>query len=132
MCSGKTASNDVHIPSAVWSPDGLLIGAIINEFYPTIYSIDDPLPLCVLKSKSYSSVTTIKTGCFDRHSAFFASGSDDFCVYEWKLPDVQRAKLDREAILSEPTFGTENIKPMTIQEETYRFMKHRSIVNSVL
>ena len=65
---GRTHANPVDVPSAVWSPDGKKIGAILNGFVPVIYGIDDPEPVLVLKSTvdlaeplhphSYRSIST--------------------------------------------------------------------------
>ena len=80
---GRIQGRIVDIPSAVWSPNGIKIGAILNGFYPTIYNMDDVDPLCFLTSPTtryhgYKSVSTLKTGCFDSSGTLFGCGSDDF------------------------------------------------------
>ncbi len=60
---GNVKGRVVDIPSAVWSPNGVKIGAILNGFYPTIYNMDDISPMCFLSSTStrhhgYKSIST--------------------------------------------------------------------------
>lgn len=60
---GHVKGRVVDIPSAVWSPNGEKIGAILNGFYPTIYNINDVKPVCFLTSTctryhGYKSIST--------------------------------------------------------------------------
>ena len=94
LLKGQVKGRVVDIPSAVWSPDGNKIGAILNGFYPTIYDMNDENPMYFLSSSAkenhgYKSISTLKTGCFDSTCTLFGSGSDDFRGYVWKLPSLE-------------------------------------------
>jgi WD40 repeat protein len=63
LSRGLFKGRTVDIPSAVWSPNGIKIGAILNGFYPTIYNMDDVNPICFLTSTTtrhhgYKSIST--------------------------------------------------------------------------
>jgi WD repeat-containing protein 22 len=134
--SSGRRSVPLDIPSAVWSPDGKRLGAIINCYKPTIYTLDDPDPICILDASTYKSLSTIKTGAWDASSTYFYSGSDDFHAYGWKIP------MDKELLSKQktsPTFDgicfkkdTECVQPLVIDAPSITLGTHRSIVNTVV
>jgi WD40 repeat protein len=101
---GSRRARELDIPSAVWNADGSLLGSIMNGYNPVLYAMNDPDPLCVLLSEemddghSYKSESTIKTGCFDPKSTLFCSGSDDFRVYAWSIPDIKFLESQRQIL----------------------------------
>jgi len=148
-----------EISSVTIDPTGKLLGVMMSKWYPTIWSLDDPHPLAVLKSEptvngdsqsegAFRDVCTIKHGGFSNHvhsdSTYFAGGSDDFRCYGWKLPSItdmenQRhevAKLSdwlNETTLDTCAYGNKTITvPMTISKPSLKLHGHRSIPNSLI
>ena len=141
LFKGFQCSKNLDIPSAVWNKDGTLLGCIFNSYYPTLYTMNDTEPLCVLQSNhgeqsEYQSISTIKTGSFSPDSNYFCAGSDDFSAYVWEIPSISHMKNKREmeyqGEFDEITFGFKRTKPFVIDQEAFTLKNHRSIVNSTL
>lgn len=110
-------STKAEVLSLAWSPDGKMLSTNVSLFKPTLYAVGDPLPLAVLSTTSltphlgtsandeimpesggYHSGCTIKHGSFARwdDDLFYATGSDDFRGYGWKIPEIETLKEMRE------------------------------------
>ncbi|PLW52472.1 hypothetical protein PCANC_10609 [Puccinia coronata f. sp. avenae] len=148
-----------EISSVTIDPTGQLLGAMMSKWYPTIWSLDDPHPLAVLKSEptvdgdaqtqgGFRDVCTIKHGGFSNHvhsdSTYFAGGSDDFRCYGWKIPSVAEMESQRceiksvsdwpgEATVDTCAYGSKIYTvPVSISKPSIKLHGHRSIPNSVL
>ncbi|KAH9447997.1 hypothetical protein MJO28_011549 [Puccinia striiformis f. sp. tritici] len=148
-----------EISSVTIDPTGQLLGVMMSKWYPTIWSLNDPHPLAVLKSEPTSNgdtqseggfrdVCTIKHGGFSNNvhsdSTYFAGGSDDFRCYGWKLPSIsemesQRYEVDKlsdwlgESTMDTCAYGNKTITvPMTISKPSFKLHGHRSIANSLV
>ncbi|KAJ3300968.1 hypothetical protein HDU76_005942, partial [Blyttiomyces sp. JEL0837] len=104
LTRGERCAKSPDITSAVFSPCGTLVGAVLQRWRPVIYSIDDPIPIATLRSQTdgilyngdlnesqrvantagrmilrrrgYSSVCTLKTAAFgERGVGYFGKGS---------------------------------------------------------
>lgn len=53
-------SKPVDITSAKFSPDGKMLCANIQKYYPILYDLVDKDPIAILKDPSFSSLATIK------------------------------------------------------------------------
>ncbi|OAV98387.1 hypothetical protein PTTG_09313 [Puccinia triticina 1-1 BBBD Race 1] len=102
-----------EISSVTIDPSGQLLGVMMSKWYPTIWTMDDPNPLAVLKSEptvpvggesqvGFRDVCTIKHGAFSNKvhsdSTYFAGGSDDFRCYGWKLPAISEMESKRHEV----------------------------------
>lgn len=148
-----------EISSVTIDPSGQLVGAMMSKWYPTIWSLDDPHPLAVLKSESidngdsssedgFRDICTIKHGTFSNNahssSIYFAAGSDDFRCYGWKLPRISEMLSERYEVkkfsdwLGDSTvdtcaYGNTTITvPPTISKPSFKLHGHRSIPNSLI
>ena len=88
---------------------GQRFGVVYQHSYPTIYAINDENPLAILTADLTSTGESIKkdertysTTCTTKHSSFengwFATGSDDFKGYGWKVPPNDYLKSKRKFI----------------------------------
>ncbi|KAJ2992452.1 hypothetical protein HDV02_003057 [Globomyces sp. JEL0801] len=104
-------SKPSDITSATWSADGKMLGANIQRWYPTIYHLNDPDPICLLKTNAiknqhFKSLATIKTAsfCESLGSRYFFAGSDDYCAYGWKIPSLTELISERQISSEEETW----------------------------
>ncbi|WAR60465.1 hypothetical protein PtB15_9B404 [Puccinia triticina] len=148
-----------EISSVTIDPSGQLLGVMMSKWYPTIWTMDDPNPLAVLKSEptvpvggesqvGFRDVCTIKHGAFSNKvhsdSTYFAGGSDDFRCYGWKLPAISEMESKRHEVerlsdwMNETTadtfaYGNKTITvPVTISDTSLKLHGHRSIPNSLI
>ncbi|KAA1113130.1 hypothetical protein PGT21_022203 [Puccinia graminis f. sp. tritici] len=148
-----------EISSVTIDPTGQLLGVMMSKWYPTIWSLDDPHPLAVLKSEptvhgdpqeegGFRDVCTIKHGAFSNHihsdSTYFAGGSDDFRCYGWKLPTISEMERERYEVgnlsdwlggttINTCAYGNRTITvPVTIPKPSLTLHGHRSIPNSLI
>jgi WD40 repeat protein len=90
---GEARASTPDVISAVWCPDGKLIGSLLQSFKPVVYKFNDPLPVCILDvenddSNYFQSNVTIKTGAFSTTfgSKHFFCGSENGVAYGWEIP----------------------------------------------
>lgn len=136
-----------EISSISFDESGQLLSIIMSRWYPTLYSLNDPHPIAVLKSPNYKDSCTIKHGSFStsNHSRnlHFATGSDDFNGYDWKLPSIGELKEERNLMkgfsdgstdFPEETIGYGK-DPVTIPkilgEPEFILSGHKSIPNTI-
>lgn len=68
---------------------GRLILALRRKQSPVLYDIRSPYPLVEFDSPDYYNSCTLKNACFlGKDESFVASGSDNFKVYIWKVPEA--------------------------------------------
>jgi len=67
---------------------GNLILALRRRMSPVLYDIRSPYPLVEFESEDYYNSCTLKNCSFlGENDQFVASGSDNFKIYIWKIPD---------------------------------------------
>ncbi|KAJ3280280.1 hypothetical protein HK104_000779 [Borealophlyctis nickersoniae] len=119
-----------------------------QRWYPTIYALDSPDPLCVLKTPSdyghgYQSVATVKTGDFGivGTKEYFISGSDDFRAYVWEVPSEREMKNGRQVHMGMDPANRQTayllpdgatMSPYEVSDAAFTLKGHRSVVNSTL
>ncbi|CAJ0834905.1 10981_t:CDS:10, partial [Entrophospora sp. SA101] len=141
--NNKTARPDIS--SVTFHPSGTMLCAMISRYHPTLYDVAEETPLCIFSSNynkesntCYSNKGTFKQAHFGGPNGdYILTGSDDFRVYVWKIPDLNLLKANKEI---SPT--TENDSKDVIQDSIIKIYEnsnpeyvlggHRSIVNTVL
>jgi WD repeat-containing protein 22 len=99
---------------AKFSPDGSKIFCLGRRLNPVLYDISSPIAMAEFDHPGYFNSCTMKSGCFGHGYVF--SGSDDFNVYGWKIPEFD--KQDSKITLM-------------IKRADFVLKGHRSIVNQV-
>ncbi|TPX31546.1 hypothetical protein SmJEL517_g05167 [Synchytrium microbalum] len=116
------------VSSAVFSPDGMYIGAQIQNHFPVIFdarSSDNTAPLCELRVKPttdhyYQSVITVKTPAFSYigSQVVFACGSEDFNVHGFNISKDLNTKSGEG--------------PVIVEDSDFTLTGGKSIINNVL
>ncbi|EPQ54415.1 WD40 repeat-like protein, partial [Gloeophyllum trabeum ATCC 11539] len=145
----------VHLPNETH--------AFSQHYLPTMYSVTDENPIAICSStvtpeqqrttpdtRTYENSCTIKHASFGnmgtRGDNYYATGSDDFRAYAWKIPEVVQLHHMREEIKFEhwemqsgdhpPAFAdyaSKNIYiPAELSSPFTRLCGHKSIVNSAV
>ncbi|EJD41239.1 hypothetical protein AURDEDRAFT_169627 [Auricularia subglabra TFB-10046 SS5] len=95
--------------SVVFDSTGEKFAVIFQSYYPTIYALSDEYPFAVCTgkndlngvplmagSRTYANCCTMKHGSFGGPGdAYFATGSDDFRGYVWRIPDPTECLASR-------------------------------------
>ena len=115
MRYGKHGLKSKSAMCAKFCPDGTKIFALGLRMNPLIYDISSPRALAEFDHPGYFNSCTMKSGAFTPNG-YVLSGSDDFNVYVWKVPDFP----------SDQFRTTVNIK-----RADFVLRGHRSIVNQV-
>ena len=90
------------VTSIGFNSAGTQLIALRKDLRPCLYLLNEPKPFCCFDHDEFSNKCTLKTCCFaGQEDQYFVSGSDDFCVYVWKIPSETN-----EACLKEETEGT--------------------------
>ncbi|EGG01380.1 uncharacterized protein MELLADRAFT_92101 [Melampsora larici-populina 98AG31] len=147
MPKPKLKISQPEISSISFDESGQLLSLIISKWYPTLYSLNDPHPITVLKSSNYKDSCTIKHGSFStsNHSKdlHFTIGSDDFKIYDWKLPSIGELKEERKLMKSYSDWSNEFPDeaigygkgpvtiPKVIEEPEFILSGHQSIPNTI-
>lgn len=89
--------------------------ALRRRFPPVLYEISSTQPTAEFDHNEYYNSCTMKSCCFaGDKDQFILSGSDDFKLYVWKIPDPMQTK-----------------KGMMVKKAHFILRGHRSIVNQV-
>lgn len=68
---------------------GTHIVALRRRLPPVLYAVHSPEPLAEFYHQDYYNSCTMKSCCFaGKNDQFVLSGSDDFNLYMWKIPDT--------------------------------------------
>lgn len=68
---------------------GTHILALRRRMAPVLYAIQSPDPVAEFYHQDYYNSCTMKSCCFaGKDDQFVLSGSDDFNLYMWKVPDT--------------------------------------------
>lgn len=103
--------------SVRFNQTGNLIVALRRRQSPVLYHIDNPEPITEFYHQDYYNSCTMKSCCFaGEGDRYIVSGSDDFNLYVWKVPDVR---------VPEPGVPVENV----LEPSHLVLYGHRSIVN---
>lgn len=144
-----------EISSFDFNPEGNRIVTTVLGFNPTIYALDDPIPLgyCtsndVGRTLGYMNHTTIKHGAIGRmgsaNNEYFCAGSDDFRAYVWQLPSPQelldgRREVSPASWLNEAdgvigfldTSTGHRYVPTDLSSPLCRLTGHKTIVNCTI
>ncbi|KAF7985928.1 hypothetical protein HWV62_43850 [Athelia sp. TMB] len=143
--------------------NGSKLAVTMLHFLPTIYSVSDPHPIAVCsaplpipseqdfipKERGYTNSCTMKHGSFGGPGlavdSYYATGSDDFRAYVWKIPDPAKL-LDGRQVFSADAWAAEashhigfteglfspRYVPVDISQPAFRLNGHNSIVNTAL
>ncbi|KAH7915613.1 WD40 repeat-like protein [Hygrophoropsis aurantiaca] len=150
--------------SIVFDHDGTKLATNMLHYFPTIYSLSDPNPLAVCNGKNhpdggavcptpgertYSNSCTMKSGAFGNQclqdEPLYATGSDDFRGYVWKLPPLIDLSANRKVISADEWFAGEWLNtvaftegqwqpkyvPVELSTPLCRLNGHNSIVTTV-
>lgn len=99
-----------------WNTTGDMITALCRRLPPLLYHMDHSSPITEFHHPGYSNVCTMKSNCFaGAKDQFVVSGSDDFIVYIWKVPE---------------DWGDQG-QCVTVERAFMSLQGHRSIVNQV-
>nr|XP_032521050.1 DDB1- and CUL4-associated factor 5 isoform X2 [Danaus plexippus plexippus] len=94
---------------------GTHIVALRRRLPPVLYAVHSPEPLAEFYHQDYYNSCTMKSCCFaGKNDQFVLSGSDDFNLYMWKIPDTGGGCND-----------------MLVEPPHLVLYGHRSIVNQV-
>ena len=114
---------------------GTQLAALRHRLRPVLYLLNEPTPIYTFDHENFSNSCTLKSACFaGDQDQYFVSGSDDFNVYVWKIPQTSYTGLDdsdeSESPISQPVV---NSAPRTthISNAHLKLSSHRSIVNQV-
>lgn len=95
---------------------GTQLIALRNKLRPVLYETNNPSPVFMFDAPEFSNSCTLKSCCFVGDSdQYFATGSDNFAVYCWKIPPKEYSSNDHVSSL--------------ISEPHLKLQGHRSIVN---
>eukprot|EP00118_Oscarella_pearsei_P011064 m.71347 g.71347 ORF g.71347 m.71347 type:complete len:349 (+) comp35739_c0_seq2:681-1727(+) len=101
--------------SVTFNQAGTELLVLRRRLPPVLYNVFEPLPACQFLHEGYLNACTMKSGCFaGDKDQYVVSGSDDFNVYIWKVPD-----------------GTANESGQWSSSAQFVLSGHRSIVNQV-
>ncbi|KAF8195596.1 WD40 repeat-like protein [Pholiota molesta] len=150
--------------SITFDKDGTRLAVTFLHYLPTIYALSDPNPVAVLSGanlpdgtpnppnqRTYSNSCTMKHGSFGGPGLdtdnMFASGSDDFRAYIWKIPPLPQLLAKRQEFSEDQwdishglgstiafTKGNKGPKfiPTEISTPFCRLTGHNSIVNTAV
>ncbi|KAL1923160.1 uncharacterized protein VTP21DRAFT_9536 [Calcarisporiella thermophila] len=161
-------NNQYTIPdvsSVSFSRDGKRLCASLHRFQPTLYNTNDPAPVCIFSSPmsrkhGYKNSCTVKHGNFGGpDDEYFLSGSDDFRIYAWNVPELLgparsldemptftsdahssssadlfvRPPVDKVLYMGkdESTDKTSVYHPVNVGDPAFVLSGHRSVVNQV-
>ncbi|KAI9464962.1 WD40 repeat-like protein [Lactarius psammicola] len=146
--------------------DGTKLGVAFLHWHPTMYSLTDPYPVAVCSgrnlpdgsssppdARTFSDSTTMKHGSFGGSAlvtggeAYYASGSDDFRGYLWKIPALETLENERQIIGADDwlnggedgavaftgsSYSSDKYVPKELSTPLTRLCGHISIVNTTL
>lgn len=99
--------------SVRFNSDGTRLLALRRRLPPILYNVNSSTPLCQFDHKEYYNSCTMKSCCFaGDEDQYVLSGSDDFNLYMWKIPE-------------------EGQEENWVEEAHIVLRGHRSIVNQV-
>ncbi|XP_022909763.1 DDB1- and CUL4-associated factor 5 [Onthophagus taurus] len=81
--------------SACFNSSGSRILALRRRLPPVLYETHNPNALCQFYHPQYYNSCTMKTCCFaGSDDEYVLSGSDDFSLYMWRVPDTQNTLVE--------------------------------------
>lgn len=106
--------------SVQFNSRGTQIAALRRRLPPILYNVGSPHPIAEFEHNDYYNSCTMKTCCFaGPNDEFVLSGSDDFKLYVWKIPDnLMKSDVNDESC-------------QWIDKTHLVLSGHRSIVNHV-
>ena len=77
------------VTSISFNKHGTQLIALRKDLRPCLYLLNEAKPFFYFDQDEFRNVCTLKTCCFaGENDEYFVSGSDDFSVYAWKIPEV--------------------------------------------
>ena len=88
--SNRTFSNYKQMVTSVnFNKHGTQLIALRKNLRPCLYLLNEAKPACYFDHEEFSNNCTLKTCCFaGDDDQYFVTGSDDFCVYSWRIPEM--------------------------------------------
>ncbi|KAJ6216966.1 hypothetical protein RDWZM_008123 [Blomia tropicalis] len=117
--------NSQNVMCVQFNKTGNLIFALKRRSAPILYDIRSPYPLAEFDNSDYYNSCTLKSCCFlGENEQFVASGSDNFKIYIWKIPDFILNGSNNKNPLKEDSI-------IRVKNAHHILSGHRSIVNQV-
>ncbi|CAF1210063.1 unnamed protein product [Adineta ricciae] len=80
--------NGIEGMSVTFNQNGNLLYALRRRLPPVLFKLHQSQAFCQFDADNYVNLCTMKSGCFvGDQDQYVASGSDDFNVYIWRIPD---------------------------------------------
>ncbi|CAF1986314.1 unnamed protein product [Rotaria magnacalcarata] len=118
--------DDIEGMSVTFNSNGSLLYALRRRLPPVLFKLHEPHAFCQFDADNFVNLCTMKAGCFvGDHDQYIASGSDDFNVYIWRVPnddDTKTLQLHSRSNLSSDHF---------VWNAHMILHGHRSVVNQV-
>jgi DDB1- and CUL4-associated factor 5 len=78
-----------NVMSVRFNSNGTHIAALRSKLRPVLYALNEITPAYVFDHEEFNNACTLKSCCFaGDQDQYFVSGSDDFSVYIWKIPEL--------------------------------------------
>ncbi|UJR34147.1 hypothetical protein I4U23_021554 [Adineta vaga] len=86
--SSSRNDNDIEGMSVTFNDNGNLLYALRRRLPPVLFKLHQSQAFCQFDAENYVNLCTMKSGCFvGDQDQYIASGSDDFNVYIWRIPN---------------------------------------------
>lgn len=80
--------------SVRFNKTGTHILALRRRLLPVLYAVDQREPICQFDDYGYYNSCTMKSCCFaGLDDEYVVSGSDNFTLYLWKIPKLDKPGL---------------------------------------
>lgn len=102
--------------SVRFSQSGQRLAVLRGKLRPAVYCLNEPAgPACLFDHEGFANACTLKSCCFaGLDDQYFVTGSDDFAVYCWRIPELNEGAEAETQLVSAAHLRLEG---------------HRSIVN---
>lgn len=82
------SSTNQNVMSVSFNKYGTQLAVLRNKLRPVVYETNNTCPMYTLDAQGFSNSCTLKSCCFaGDKDQYFVTGSDNFSVYCWKIPN---------------------------------------------
>ncbi|CAF0772507.1 unnamed protein product [Rotaria sordida] len=86
--STSNSDDGIEGMSVTFNHNGSLLYALRRRLPPVLFKLQHPHAFCQFDADNFVNLCTMKAGCFvGDNDQYIASGSDDFNVYIWRIPN---------------------------------------------
>lgn len=132
-----------NVCGASYSSDGKYIGASVSKSFPMLFQPGEKAPIYIMYDPSYKNSCTLKSFTFGMNDKFVISGSDDFNIYLWDLPEclndprqIDTNYIDYSALNKYQRTTLREVSMSSssdyIPRASHILEGHRSIVNNII